>query len=311
MIKEEDPRFRHLERKIGLFLLAAVAGLALVVALVGIQRGLFTKTYTLHFTADRGTGFSKGMPVKLSGFRIGKITDLALNEHAMVDITIEVDRKYAKWIRSDSIAKQVKEGLVGDGIVEVSVGSTDKPEIRNGESINFQKTKGLDEIVEELSDKVRPVLVEVRDIIGYINDPDGDLKKTIHNLEQLTRNLDQTRGRADILLVSATQRLETISQHSTTLLDNANRKLDNLAIDRLNTSLEKLPPLLDNLNAVTVSTRKMADQTFPLLPGLLSRTEELLFSTDRLMNTLNNSWLLGGGTAGQQRRQPGVGDSHD
>jgi len=157
MIKEEDPRFKHLERKIGLFLLAAVAGIALVVALVGIQRGLFTKKYTLHFTADRGTGFSKGMPVKLSGFRIGRLTDLSLNEHAMVDITIEVEQKYAKWIRSDSKAKQVKEGLVGDGVIEVSVGSPDKPEIKDGESIAFVKTKGLDQIVEELSDKVRPV----------------------------------------------------------------------------------------------------------------------------------------------------------
>jgi len=311
MIKEEDPRFKHLERKIGLFLLAAVAGIALVVALVGVQRGLFTKKYTLHFTADRGTGFSKGMPVKLSGFRIGRLTDLALNEHAMVDITIEVEQKYAKWIRSDSTAKQVKEGLVGDGIIELSVGSTDKPEIKNGESIRFQKTKGLDEIVEELSDKVRPVLVEVRDIIGYINDPDGDLKKSIRNMELLTRNLHETRDRADILLINATQRLESISQRSFTLLDNANHKLDKLNIDRLNTSLEKLPPLLDNLNAVSVSTRTLADKTFPLLPGLLSRTEELLFSTDRLMNTLNNSWLLGGGNAGQKQRQPGVGDSHD
>jgi len=311
MIKEEDPRFKHLERKIGLFLLAAVAGIALVVALVGIQRGLFTQKYTLHFTADRGTGFSKGMPVKLSGFRIGRLTDLALNEHAMVDITIEVEQKYAKWIRSDSTAKQVKEGLVGDGVIELSVGSTALPEIKDGESIRFQKTKGLDEIVEELSDKVRPVLVEVRDIIGYINDPDGDLKKTIRNMELVTRNLDQTRERADILLVNATQRLESISLRTTTLLDNTNHKLESLDMARLNTSLEKLPPLLDNLNAVSISTRTLADKTFPLLPGLLSRTEELLFSTDRLMTTLNNSWLLGGGKAGQKQRQPGTGDSHD
>lgn len=311
MIKDEDPRFKHLERKIGLFLLTALIGLALVVALVGMQRGFFTKKYTLHFTVDRGTGFSTGMPVKLSGFRIGRITDLALNEQAMVEITIEVEQKYAKWIRSDSTAKLVKEGLVGDSIVEVAVGSPTKPEIKDGGTISFQKTKGLDEIVEEISDKVRPVLIEVRDIIAYINDPNGDLKKTIHNLELLTRNLEQTRGRADILLVNTTRNLETISQRSTTLLDNANRTLDSLNMAKLNTSLEKLPPLLDNVNAVSLETKKLVQQTFPLVPGLLSRTEDLLFSTDRLMNTLNNSWLLGGGNAKEPHRFPGAGDSHD
>jgi len=60
MIKVEDPRFRNLERKIGLFILVALTGIILVVALVGVQRGVFTKTYTLHFTVDRGTGFPRG-----------------------------------------------------------------------------------------------------------------------------------------------------------------------------------------------------------------------------------------------------------
>ena len=318
MIKEEDPRFRHLERKIGLFLLTALAGIVLVVALVGMQRGIFTKTYTLQFTVDRGTGFSKGMPVKLSGFRIGRITDLALNEQAMVAITIEVDYKYKKWIRTDSTARLAKEGLVGDSVVEVSVGDREKPELKDGESIRFVKTKGLDELTDEIAEKVKPVLNEVRDIIGYINDPDGDLKKTIRNMELLTRNLDQTRNRADLLLASTSQKLETISQRSLSLLDSSARKVESLDIVKLNTSLERLPPLLDksdvamtNIRAISIETRKLAEQTFPMVPNLLSRTDELLYSTDQLVNSLNNSWLLGGDGPKTPQRFPGAGDSHD
>lgn len=311
MIKVEDPRFRHLERKIGLFILVALAGIILVVTLVGVQRGVFTKKYTLHFTVDRGTGFSKGMPVKLSGFRIGRITDLALNEQAMVTITIEVDRKYKKWIRSDSTVKLVKEGLVGDSIVEVAVGSLNKPEIKDGESINYVKTKGLDAMADEIAEKVKPVLNEVREIIAYINDPDSDLKKTIHNLEILTRNLEQTRGKADLLLTSTTRNLETISQRSTTLLETTTRKIDSLDVARLNTSLEKTDATLANLTAISAETRKLAERAFPQIPGLLSRTDELLFNTDRLMINLNNSWLLGGGTASPPHRFISAGDSHD
>lgn len=318
MIKVEDPRFRHLERKIGLFILIALAGIILVVALVGVQRGIFTKNYLLHFTVDRGTGFSKGMPVKLSGFRIGRITDLALNEQAMVAITIEVDHKYKKWIRSDSTVKLVKEGLVGDSIVEVAVGSLDKPEIKDGESITYIKTKGLDAMADEIAEKVKPVLNEVRDIIAYINDPNSDLKKTLHNLEILTRNLEQTRVQADLLLANTSRNLETISQRSTTLLESTTRKIDSLDVARLNTTLGKLPPLLEKadaamtyINAISTETRKLSEGAFPQIPGLLSRTDELLFNTDRLINNLNNSWLLGGGTASSPSRFIGTGDSHD
>ncbi len=318
MIKEEDPRFRHLERKIGLFLLAALAGIALVVVLVGIQRGLFTPTYTLHFTVDRGTGFTKGMPVKLSGFRIGRITDLALNEQAMVEVTIEVDRKYRKWIRGDSTVRLVKEGLVGDSVVEVAVGSQNKPELTNGDSVGYVKTKALDELADEIAEKVKPVLIEVRDIIGYINDPHGDLKKTVHNLEILTRHLEQTRGNADTLLMNANRNLAAISQRSVSLLDSTNRKLDSLDIATLNSGLAKLPPLLEradatmvNVSAISAETRKLAESTFPRIPGLLTHTDELLYSTDRLVNSINHSWLLGGTKGMGPRRTISAGDSYD
>ncbi|CAH2031641.1 MlaD family protein [Trichlorobacter ammonificans] len=318
MSMEQDPRFKYLERKIGLFVLAALAGVVLVVALVGYQKDLFTSTYTLHFTVDRGTGFTKGMPVKLSGFRIGRVTDLALNNQAMVDITIEVAKKYHSWVRSDSTVKLVKEGLVGDSIVEVSVGSLDKPQVKDGDSLTYVKTKGLDELADEIAEKVKPVLIEVKEIISYVNDPEGDLKKTVRNLELLTRNLETTRSNADALLSGANRNLEGIARQTATLLDTTGRKIDSLDLTTINASLDRLPPLLDktdaamaNLVQISDDTRLMTRQTFPLLPGLLSRTEELLFSTDRLMNTLNRSWLLGGTDAPSLDRTGKAGDSHD
>jgi phospholipid/cholesterol/gamma-HCH transport system substrate-binding protein len=318
MITQQDPRFKNLERKIGLFTLLAIAGIALVVLLVGVQKDLFLPKYVLNMTVDRGTGFTKGMPVKLSGFRIGRIKDMALNEQAMVEINIEIAKKYSKWIRSDSTVKLVKEGLVGDSIVEVAVGSLDKPELKPDESITYVKTKGLDELADEIAEKVKPVLIEVRDIIGYVNDPNGDLKKTIRNIELLTRHLEATRNNADTLLVSTTRNLEAISNRTTTLLDTTTRKIDSLEVAKLNTTLEKLPPLLEktdaamaHVTAIAAETQKLSQQAFPLIPGVLSRTEELMFSTDRLVNSLNNSWLLGGGAASTPNRSFKAGDSHD
>jgi phospholipid/cholesterol/gamma-HCH transport system substrate-binding protein len=318
MMTQQDPRFRHLERKIGIFSLLALAGIVLVVILIGMQKDLFSAKYTLVFTVDRGTGFNKGMPVKLSGFRVGRIIDMTLNEQAMVDITIEVAKKYRKWIRSDSTIKLVKEGLVGDNIVEIAVGSLDKPELKEGESVIYVKTKGLSEVADEIAEKIKPVLIEVRDIIGYINNPNGDLKKTVHNLNVLTRNLETTRNNADTLMTTTTRNLEAISSRTTMLLDTTTRKIDSLDIAKVNATLEKLPPLLEktdatmaNVTAISGETRKMAENTFPLIPGLIFRTEELLFTTDRLINNLGNSWLLGGSPDNRPSRTFKAGDSHD
>lgn len=326
MIREQDPRFIHLERKIGIFITIAVLCVVAAAIMFGVQKDFFTKKYNLHFTVDRGTGFTKGMSVKLSGFRIGRVTSIALNDQAMVDIFIEIDHAYKTWIRSDSTVKLVKEGLVGDNIVDVSVGSPEKPELNDTDAIMYIKTKGLDELADEIAEKVKPVLIEVRDIIGYINNPDGDLKKTIRNVELLTRNLEGTRQKTDTLLTSATGNINMVTARATTMLDVSTKKVESIdlapILTRVNSTLEhidtKLPPLLgkadvtmENLSRISYETRVLSEKTFPKIPGIASQLEDVMFSADRLLNTLQNNWLLRDNSAPAVRQELIRGDSYE
>ena len=307
MIREEDPRFRNLERKIGIFIVTALAGIVIAAVLFGLQKDFFTNKYKLHFTADRGTGFTKGMSVKLSGFRIGRVTAISLNKQAMVDISIEIDSDYRTWIRSDSTVKLVKEGLVGDSIIDISVGSPSKPELQNNDSITYVKTKALDELADEIAEKVKPVLIEISDIISYINDPNGDLKKTIRNTEELTRKLEDTRKNADRLLLSATDNVQLVSSRANGMLDSTRNKIDSIDLNptltRVNSTLDhldkKLPLLLDkadatmkNVSKISYETRILSEKAFPKIPGVISQAEDVMLGTDRLINSLQNTWLL-------------------
>jgi phospholipid/cholesterol/gamma-HCH transport system substrate-binding protein len=304
----------------------ALASIVVVAILFGMHNDFFTKKYNLCFTVDRGTGFTKGMAVKLSGFRIGRVTAIALNEQAMVDISIEIDRSYRSWIRSDSTVKLIKEGLVGDNIVDVSVGSPDKPELKNSDAIMYIKTKGLDELADEIAEKVKPVLIEVRDIIGYINNPDGDLKKTVRNVELLTRNLEGTRQKTDTLLTSATGNINLVTTRATTMLDTTSRKVDSIdltpILTRVNSTLDhidkKMPALLEkadvtmgNVGKISYETRLLAEKTFPRIPGIASQVEDVMFSTDRLINSLQNTWLLRDNSAPAAQQDFIRGDSYE
>jgi phospholipid/cholesterol/gamma-HCH transport system substrate-binding protein len=326
MIPEEDPRFRNLERKIGIFMAIALVGIVIAAVLFGLQKDFFTKKYNLRFTVDRGTGFTKGMPVKLSGFRIGRVTAISLNKQAMVDVFIEIDADYRTWIRSDSTAKMVKEGLIGDSIIDISVGSPAQQQLKDKDSIAYVKTKALDEMADEIAQKIKPVLIEVRDIISYINDPEGDLKKTIRNAEQLTRNLEGTRQNTDRLIITANEKVQLVSARTVSLLDSTRSKIESIdlnpAINRINNSLElidkKMPLLLDkadttldNVSKISYETRLLAERAFPKIPGVLSQAEDLMFSTERLVNSLQNTWLLrdAGTPAGKQIFING--DSHE
>ncbi|WP_243688073.1 MlaD family protein [Geotalea toluenoxydans] len=229
MIKEEDVRFKHLEKKIGLFAAIAIVGALAVVLFIGADKDLLTPKYKLKFTTEKGTGFAKGMPVKLSGFRIGRIKSINLNEQAMVDIEIEVNKKYQKWIKSDSSARLVKEGLVGDSIIEVTAGSAKAMVLKNGDTINFEKSKGLEEVANDIAEEVKPVLIEVKEIISYINDPNGDIKQSLGNIKLLTQQLQGTREKVDDLLVSSRDNVSTLTKSGVDVLNNTNAKVSALS----------------------------------------------------------------------------------
>jgi len=324
MIKEEDVRFKHLEKKIGLFAAIAIVGALAVVLFIGADKDLLTPKYKLKFTTGKGTGFAKGMPVKLSGFRIGRIKSINLNEQAMVDIEIEVNKKYQKWIKSDSSARLVKEGLVGDSIIEVTAGSAKAMVLKNGDTINFEKSKGLEEVANDIAEEVKPVLIEVKEIISYINDPNGDIKQSLGNIKLLTQQLQDTREKVDDLLVSSRDNVSTLTKSGVDVLNNTNAKVLALGptlekVDRSVANLEKsLPPLLqkvdasmDHLEKTTLQLQKTSEKAMPRVPKLINKAEDVMEGADTVLNAVKDMWPFKNHVPAADQRQFVPGDSHD
>jgi len=323
MVKVEDPRFKHLKRKVAFFAAAALAVVAAVILLIGKENDLFTKKYELMLTVEKGTGFTRGMPVKLSGFRIGRVKSISLNEEARVDIVLLIDQKYQKWIRKDSTVKLVKEGLVGDSILEVAVGRSPDP-LKDKERISFVKTKALDEMADEIAEKVKPVLGDVEEIITYLNDPNGDIKQSMKHFNQLAQNLEQTRKRADSLLVHADGQVSAVSGKLTTVLDGAADTVQR-ANSSFSTMEQKLPGImasaeqsLKNLEKVSGDLKRAEETLLPKIPPLLRKSEDVLSETGTVLGetgtvlrAVKGVWPISSHIQAPQEKQFVPGDSHD
>ncbi|MBU4320964.1 MAG: MlaD family protein [Thermodesulfovibrionales bacterium] len=286
-MKETDPRFMKLKGKVGLFFIIAVAGIIATVVSIGIERGIFTAKYRINFTVDKGTGFFEGMPVKLSGFKIGKIDSMSLDENAKVKVTLLISKKYSKWIRQDSKAMLTKEGFIGEGVVDISVGSTNKPVIWDGGVIQNEKARGLDEIAEEM----RPVIGEIKDIITYINDPKGDIKQTIANLKTLSSGLNATKENADKLLKNADSNISGVSSDASKALKNIDKTVSSMN-DKINPVIDKLNRTMDNAEKTTANLRDAVEKAAPKVPPLLNKGEDALSDTNEVVKSLKQIWPI-------------------
>lgn len=275
-----------------------VAILLLAVYLIGEENDLFRPRCRLLFTVPKGTGFSRGMPVKLSGFRIGRLADMGLNDEARVDIMIDIDRTFMKWVREDSTVRLVKEGIVGESVLEVSVGSMEKEMLKDGGRIRYEHVRTLEELATDVTEKVTPVLLEVRDIISYVNDPQGDVKRLLRNLATLTERLDRTLTGLDAVLADLDDRSGAVAVDLRQTIRSADRVLTE-AESALLTINRSLPPILSSSERTLASLERVADRVgrsseaiLPRIPRVIDSTESTLESSRELIDGTKRIWPL-------------------
>lgn len=304
MISGTDSRFKNLEKKVGAFVLVALIGIIGVILFIVVENDLFTPTFNVRLTAPKGTGFSQGMPIKLSGFRIGRVKSITLNDSAAVDVVLQIDKKYRKWMRKDSVARLIKEGMIGDYIIEISSGTMPELIPENG-VIALGKSKSFDEIADEIADKVKPVLLDIRDIISYVNSENGDVKMTLRNMNAFTGNMEKSRQKADRLidvgtksLESSAKRFEVILAKGESRIDQAGpilAKMDNSlqAVDkRLPQMLENIDLTLNNIESVTKDLKKATADNLPHIPTLVNKTEGVIDQGAGLLEGIRSVWPL-------------------
>lgn len=304
MISGTDNRFKNIERKVGFFVLLALSGVLGVVLFIVIENDLFTSTFNVRLTAPKGTGFSQGMPIKLSGFRIGRVKTITLNDSAAVDVVFQIDKKYKKWLRKDSVARLIKEGIIGDYIIEVSSGTSPELIAENG-VIALGKSKAFDEIAEELAEKVKPVLMDIRDIISYVNSEDGELKKTLRNLNTFTINIEESRRKVDLILTSARQTADNAGKRFDIILTKTESRIDQVEpvlgkVDNLlqvvdkkfPQLLEKIDLTLSHLESVSKELKGASAETLPQLPRLITKTEGVIDAGEGLLEGMKWVWPL-------------------
>jgi ABC-type transporter Mla subunit MlaD len=192
LFDEHDPRFVHLERKVGIFVLLGIAATVTAVLLLGIRQGVFTPRASVFFRAASAEDLSEGAEVLTRGFRIGKVSHLRLDAAGRVEAQLAIDRSAMKWIKRDSTVRLSKSILVGEVKVLVTPGSSGAAVIREGGELAFEPATGLGEAAQQAMEELKPVLRQLTASLQSLTDPKGDLMTTLANLNRLTANLDET-----------------------------------------------------------------------------------------------------------------------
>ncbi len=279
-MKNSDQRFVNIEKKIGIFIVVAVIGIISAIVFIALQHGAFTSGKEIHFFTDNVKDIKEGQIVTLNGIRIGKVQSLSLHNIKKVKVSLSIKTEYMKWIKSDSVARLIKDMPIGEGVIEIIQGGRQGGDIEENEEIRFEKiqwfstmTKGIDPFPISIADV--PVISGLfKEMKSELDVMLPDLKETLKNLRKLTDLATKT----DIkpIMDAAHSNLSGLNGIIRTLAD------DTPAV------FEKLNKSLDGANELILEVK----DTLPKITILLDKSIGMADSGGELVGALKQTWPI-------------------
>ena len=207
---------KNLQFRVGLLVgLAVVLGAGFVIYAL-YARGVFEDTQRLTLVAENAEGVGIGMDLSFSGFPIGRVQRLALDDQGRARIDIDVPRKDAHWLRESTIFT-LERGLVGAARIRAYTANLRDPPLPNGAVRSVLRGDTSEEIprmvatlrsalenVEQMTasgGNLQMALGDVRSITGRAAGRYGVLGMLLGN-EEDARKLVATLDHANAILAS-------------------------------------------------------------------------------------------------------------
>lgn len=273
---DKDSRFRGLTLKVGAFVVVGLIASASLLAVLAERQGFFQARTELLAESPTGADLRPGMAVKLSGFKIGEVRSVSLNEQARVDVLMRIEDRYLRWIKADSFVSVAREGLIGDSHLAITGGSPKLPPVQEGDVLDFQQTPGLADIAQDLRARALPVIDGMTEVLAFLNDPDGDFRRTTANLRVLSAELRETRKQVDKLLDG----MDTVAREDVRrTLANVDETLATIEKETVDLA-RRSDHSLEKLDAATASATEAADAATRAIESASPRADRLLENAD-------------------------------
>lgn len=134
-----QPKRRNTDILLGSFVSVGIILLIVAIFLIGKENRLFDRSAHINAYFTNVAGLSVGADVVLAGVLVGYVDHIGFpsfdDKHpdtsGKIKVVLRVPYNKLPWLRSDSIARIDGKGLLGDKIINISLGSTHKPQIQD------------------------------------------------------------------------------------------------------------------------------------------------------------------------------------
>ena len=220
--------------RVGIFVLVALLTFLGAVYALGARARLFEARYTIHADFTEVGGLVEGATVRLAGVQIGRVSAVNLPPQpgGKVQVDLTIARRFSDRIRKNSVARIETQVLLGDRIVEITVGDPSAPAVAPGEVLASRDPADFGRIMAsgaETAKNVAALADALRETADQINKSKmiESAAATVNKLGRVVDQVEQGRGWAHTLLYEepvALKRLNELIASTQTVIDRVERR---------------------------------------------------------------------------------------
>ena len=145
--------------RVGIFVLIGLAAFLGMIYALGARARLFEPRFTVAAEFTEVGGLVEGATVRLAGVQIGRVSGVRLPSQpgGKVRVDMTVAKQFGDRVRKDSVARIETQGLLGDKIIEITVGTTGAPPVSAGDVIASRDPFDLNQVMGESAQVVKSI----------------------------------------------------------------------------------------------------------------------------------------------------------
>ncbi len=183
-----------LKWKLGLFIITGLVLLVLGLFFIGKQKNLFASVFQLKAVFTNVSGLKIGNNVRFGGIAIGTVEGIQLLTDTSVLVNMSIKSEIRQFIKQDATAGIGSDGLVGDRVVLISPGTTNREAVKDNEVLASHAPVETEQIMAGLktsADNAAIITQQLAEVAYKVNHGRGIISRLLGD-SSLGNNLNAT-----------------------------------------------------------------------------------------------------------------------
>ena len=286
--------------RLGVFVVFGLALLVIAIFLLGQKNSLFSSTFSVKAYFKDVQGIKNGATVRLSGIDVGSVNKINIvnDTSGRVEVFMNLQTDIQRFIRTDTKATIETEGLVGNKVVVLKIGTSSAEPVRDGGFIQSEEPLGFSAIIAQTEGTMqytKSMTKDLSEIVGRVNKGEGTIGKLLKD-EELYNNAASLTKKADQSLKSITDELTGIVG----VFDTLGQGVKNV-VSNVNSVVSNVDTIIINVNqgrgvlGALLTSGKYDSTIAAVITNVEKMSEDARISASRLaenMEALKHNWLF-------------------